>query len=377
MKKAFLIGILCLALTGCSKNEEPFLIDNYLVIEESGYSQYGSVNVTLDYDKMYTDYKSVFKRYSVSQSALNKEQPIVLNYTDSNSLYNYKEIEIQLTDNPNSEIDIDKMFKTHTQKTLKRILTGFTPLEKYNPFDDLIVTKVGVSGEGYILAKILHYGVNGSWEWPVTVHSETATNNQTITLSIDNLDKDTIQNRFGIEITTTEHEYLVEDMWYKPEDSSVFQYISHDNLTSLNTIVEDWVISGQNDENQANSERTYEYEKAILFTNGTKSKIFFIYKIRDKIVPNGYYIYISPKDEVIIDPINNTLRTRNADNLSESFALYDKETIRYTEKWGWGQDDKPHGFMCQDFPYAGKMTLEEEVQYLINQYPEYTTLYHQ
>ena len=72
---------------------------------------------------------------------------------------------------------------------------------------------------------------------------------------------------------------------------------------------------------------------------------------------------------------NHTLITGDHRPLSNSFAKYDKDTVRYTEKWGWGQDYERQGFMYRDVPYAGKATLEDMITYLTSYYSDYPIMY--
>ena len=76
------------------------------------------------------------------------------------------------------------------------------------------------------------------------------------------------------------------------------------------------------------------------------------------------------------NPQKKELLTIDNERLTDSFIYYDKETIRYTEKFKWGQNYEQHGFMYKDIPYAGKLTLNEEINYLSSIYPEYTKKYY-
>lgn len=378
MKRKFILFYLTivLLLTACSKEEIAFNINQYIEIQEKGFSSYGTVDIALNYDRLYNDYKSVFIRNKIKRTQLIEEQPIKIIYNNHDRHFNTEELIIEFTDNPDSDIQLDEIFNQNIYGKKMYTVTQLTPLLEYNPFDDLIVTPVGLSGSGYIIAKIEHYGVDGSWEWPVDAYiNNKVTNDEEIKLSINNLDIDEIQKRFGIYITQFETTYTVKDMPSKLIDERDITKISEDNFKALNKVVEDFVISGKNDENKIQAARSYEFVKALLLKGPPGEKICFIYHITDGFVPGGYYIHISPTDSLLVDNVNKALMLKDGSQLSSSFAKYDKETVRYTEKDKWGQDYERQGFMYDGIPYAGKRTLDEEINYIIETYIEYPTIY--
>lgn len=356
--------------------KEQFNIQNYLHIQELGSDTYGSVTVTLNNKKLYSDYESKLNKAGISTEDI--QDMITVQYTDAETLSNGQTIEIVVSEKAKENVLISDVIHENINNTIHYTMNKLQAMEEYNPFDDLIVKPQGFHGAGSITAHIEHYGIKASWEWPVVIESnnENLSNGDKVILTVD-VDKNEMEKKYGIKISTMETEYKVHTLTSYLESGDDLNQISADNIAILDKIIEDWVISGQNDENIGGYERTYEYETSILLTKQFDSRICFIYHIKDGYVPDGYYVYISPNYTVLVDNEHNTLMTGDKRQLSDSFAKYDKDTVRYTEKWGWGQDYERQGFMYEETPYAGKQTLEDMIEYLRTWYSEYDTMYRQ
>ena len=372
MKRLFLIivCILTLFFTGCQPKTSYFNIASYIQIQEEGYEDYGHIQANFNYDKLYSDFISQFKKANIEKE--NLRELIKISVPNAENLNNDDTVNIQIV----ADSSIENVLREDINMTLLHTMSNLQARMPYNPFDDLQVNTQGIHPAGTVQAHIEHYGQDASWEWPVLVISptETVANGDIITLQLD-VDINSVEKQYGIDITTSEIQYTVETLTSRLESTKDLQNISEENLRALNRVIEDWVVSGENDENSGGWTRTYEFETAILLTKESDSRIFFIYHIEDGYVPSGYYVYISPTYTVLADNKNHTLITGDHRPLSNSFAKYDKDTVRYTEKWGWGQDYERQGFMYRDVPYAGKATLEDMITYLTSYYSDYPIMY--
>lgn len=370
----YTICLCMLLLTACSTTRLPFNIVNYLTITETGYNEYGSISVEFDYNKFYQDYKAELNKSKVSIEQLQKS--IYIECPTKDTLSNGDIVTIPIK-TQKDVVDIEKIIKEQIEMSLSYTVADLKELTPYNPFENLIVTTSGFHKTGTIYPHIEHYGVNASWEWPVLVDENKngqLSNGDVVELTLD-IDEDAMERKYGIDISSSTYSYQVTTLISHMETSADLRNLSDKNIEALNKVIEDWVISGENDENIYNRERTYEFETAFLFVKEGDSRVCFIYHIEDGYVPSGYYVYISPNYTVLADNENHTLISGDKRPLSSSFAKYDKDTVRYTEKWGWGQDYERQGFMYRDVPYAGKATLEDMIAYLQGWYSEYPTMY--
>lgn len=370
----YTICLYMLLLTACSTTRLPFNIVNYLTITETGYNEYGSISVEFDYNKFYQDYKAELNKSKVSIEQLQKS--IYIECPTKDTLSNGDIVTIPIR-TQKDVVDIEKIIKEQIGMSLSYTVADLKELTPYHPFEDLIVTTSGFHKTGTIYPHIEHYGVDASWEWPVLVDEDKngqLSNGDVVELTLD-IDEDAVERKYGIDISSSTYSYPVTTLISHMETSADLRNLSDKNIEALNKVIEDWVISGENDENIYSRERTYEFETALLFVKEGDSRVCFIYHIEDGYVPSGYYVYISPNYTVLADNENHTLISGDKRPLSSSFAKYDKDTVRYTEKWGWGQDYERQGFMYRDVPYAGKATLEDMIAYLQSWYSEYPTMY--
>ena len=326
-----------LLLTACSTTRLPFNIVNYLTITETGYNEYGSISVEFDYNKFYQDYKAELNKSKVSIEQLQKS--IYIECPTKDTLSNGDIVTIPIR-TQKDVVDIEKIIKEQIGMSLSYTVADLKELTPYHPFEDLIVTTSGFHKTGTIYPHIEHYGVDASWEWPVLVDEDKngqLSNGDVVELTLD-IDEDAVERKYGIDISSSTYSYPVTTLISHMETSADLRNLSDKNIEALNKVIEDWVISGENDENIYSRERTYEFETALLFVKEGDSRVCFIYHIEDGYVPSGYYVYISPNYTVLADNENHTLISGDKRPLSSSFAKYDKDTVRYTEKWGWGQD---------------------------------------
>ena len=364
--------LLSVVFSGCTK--APFDIAKYVSITEYGYEEYGVFDVQLDYDALYKQFKPQLEKANISRELFPRF--ITVTYQPPESLMNGQVIDIQVELQHTDEENLEKITGKNLSTTITHTISTLVPVVDYDPFEDLRVSASGFHRTGTLYAHIEHYGENASWEWPVVVDESNGSlsNGDTVTLTLD-VNKEEMERKYGIHILSMETTYQVDILVSYLESAEDLKFISEDNMKALNKVIEDWVISGDNDENPGNRTRTYEFEKAILLTKESDSRIFFIYHIEDGYVPSGYYVYISPNYSVLVDNQNKTLISGDRRPLSTSFAKYDKDTVRYTVKWEWGQDYERQGFMYRDVPYAGKATLEDMITYLTTWYDEYPTMH--
>ena len=402
MKRKLLILLaLCLiasiTLSACFKEEEElqvkleprdFDISNYIEYEENGHNGYGYLSINVDYKKLMSDLypyiqKSIKNKSDLPEYLIDFMEmypPFEFSYDNDNHHSNNDIITVNIEKTENAkEIEsyIDAyLISNNTEYKFKSL----KDVQEYNPFEDLISNVSGKNGEGKASFKIEHKTQNLTWSCDVKsdVKLEKLSNGQKINLSIDEglIDDEKLARDFGLKIIKKKFKYTISELIGPPIPDNIFKCIDKDTIKTVNSVAKDWIVDGLNDENQGDHERNVELVGEIFFTNDKKSKLFFIYHVTDDFVENGYYVYLSPQKELLANPQKKELLTIDNEKLTDSFIYYDKETIRYTEKFKWGQNYEQHGFMYKNIPYAGKLTLNEEINYLSSIYPEYTKKYY-
>lgn len=390
-----LLMIMLLCLTACQKDIPPettvpttqavenINISEYLVYEEVGFDGFGKLDVQLDNDKLLADLIPYIKNFEMNKedvvnycvTYLQNYQILKIEYDTSETLKNGDIVEMHLTKTDYIDELCSYFNVVFDINDVKHTIKLLNPTQTYNPFDDMTMEISGLDGEGVASFTIKHESEDGTWSYNVIsdVELENLHNGDVINLTIGEgtISDEDMHKNFGLIVEYGTYQHTVNELIYKPHDTVIFECFDEKTKKTFDEVIKDWVIDGLNDENQGKHKRTAELYDLVLMTNEENIKLFAIYHIDDGFVENGYFVYISPTKDLLIDPVKKEILDSECKKLTSSFIYYDKETIRYTEKFKWGQDYERHGFMYKDVPYAGKLTFEEELQYLIECYPEF------
>jgi len=399
---SFLVALCVLFISGCTQPEDlPVVnIENHVVAEAKGYDGYGSMSFEIDYD-------SLVQSAAVSQE--NKVAAIQVaetydlfspEFDDTDSLANGDSVSVSWDVNEDALKEVESLLKvelSYSDFTYK--VEGLLPVREYNPFDDLNMdTKRSVSGKGIIDFSI-HCSVNGpdiTWKVEHNGKNGELKNGDIVTLTIaEDIDKEAFVKKTGLLITKTTDSFEIAGLGEYAVDENFIHRLGPEEEIIFNQVIEDWVVEALNDEMAPPGTRTYE-PFGYLYYFGTpettenddvedlesdtdenvttedavevtpdKGMLVAIYKVYDPLVLEGYYVFVGLEGEFSFDHADVYM---NGDALPTSFVYYEKETVRWTEKFGWGQNSEPMGFLYDGVAFAGHMDIQETFQYLEKTY---------
>lgn len=387
--------LLSLFLVGCEKDSRNTVnINDYIIIETSGYNEYGSISVSVDYETMIAEHINKQASTTDTIDLVNAFPPFTAKYKDTDDWKNGDVIKIKWT--KNKEV-ISLLEETLGKKllcdTYKYTVDGLSDIKDYNPFDDLHIENYGtMSGSGSIDFTIQYETDNEQFLWNVEHNGKDGSlkNGDTIHLTIaDDIDKKEFTKQTGLKITQKETDYTIDCLCVVATDETIFSKIADTTKSNFDTVIEEWVVAGLNDTNVIESDpRTYQnvgyvyYANATINENGEMPKkkdgmFFAIYEILDYYVATPYYVFIGIEGEVTVDHERIYL---NGQEFSDSFVNYEKEKVRYTIgnirldvngneiadfKWVEGEE---MGFVINNIAFAGHQTIQETLDYIKRTY---------
>lgn len=394
MKKQSIIKILVVMLlmiavslttSACTIKDKEIIISDYLVVEESGYDGYGTISVSLDYETMVNNRAKELEASEETRlkwlSVFEHYEPFTIKFESSDVLKNGDVIKFTFDTETKSKNALAKeMNAKFITEPFEYTLTNLVAVEDFDPFGQLNINSTdAISGKGSLEFSIDLIVNDEKVVWSVAHDGENGkiSNGDILTLTLnEDIDYDAFTRATGRSISNTTMQYEVADFGEYVVDENVFRRINIDNINTFNKIIEDWVISGLNDENAMAEHRTYQLCGYLLYTNNdqnttvdtvSESMIVAIYKITEAIVPEGYYVFIGLEDILSVHG-GTGLCVDNGKTLPDSFIHYKKETVRYSEKFGWGQDYEGMGFLYDGFAYAGHRDINETISYLDTTY---------
>lgn len=356
-------------------------LNEYIIFEASGYDGYGSIKATIDLKSAVEERVKTLKLSDEDRTKINnilQNSKIQLIGDDANT---YKNGDIAKFTWPEKDLkDVENIAKVDFIMTpVEHTVSGLTATIELNPFDNLIVETTGnKSGSGALTftIKIPYDGKEIVWKVNHDGKNGELKNDDVLNLSLDaSIDLDQFTRETGYAVIMQQKEYHISCLREYANGNPIYGYLSAQDIEILDTVAEDWIVSGLNDENKNGTVRGKELLGYIYYTNDNideptqdpqKSMLCVIYKISDTAVPEGYYAFIGY--EGIFSYDYDGVYVNDTDRLPDSFIHYEKETVRYSEKFGWGQDYEAMGFMYYGTPYAGKLKLNETVEYLDKTY---------
>ena len=358
------------------EEEKTILINDYLVYDVSGYNNYGSVEIKIDYEKIVDNFPVT---ETVKEEALNSTAKFPLfdiSHSTINTLKNGDEVSFTLSANKPQISVFEETIgcKIKFQETGSWKVEGFADVIDIDPFENIVIDASDtVNGEGSFNAFIEYRNGDKIIKWTVEHDGENGVlkNGDIVNLKIkEDIDEDLIARELGIRLTRTSCEnYEVTELLTSAVNEDIFDAISESDQKTLDKIIEDWVVSSLNDGNPSVTKRKYEHFGYIYMTNnepvedGSKvdGKLLSVYKIVDDIC-GKYFVYIGLSGNY---HYNDTgLFIGNGERLPDSFVYYDKETVRYSEVTGWDQGSEGMGFVFDGFGYAGHKEVAETIEYL-------------
>jgi hypothetical protein len=373
--------MICLCI-GCQwRSGHKLNIDNYIIATETGYDGYGTVSFALDYEKMINDSKADADAKASALNIATSLSPFSPKWEETNVLKNGDKVEIQWEINESAIKGLEDLLGTKIQyKKSEHTISKLTPISTFDPFEYLHADNhQTMSGTGkvdfWIQCTIGNYNV----KWTVEHNGENGklSNGDTLTLTIvDDIDKEDFARQTGKTISRTTYEYTMAGLTDYVSGDNCLACVGEKDKKIFDQIVKDWVVSGLNDENIMADSRTFKHCGYLMYANDepkSESMLIAIYQINDQYA-GDYYIFIGHKAVFSYD--EHGIYINNGESLPTSFIYYEKETVRYSDKFGWASGSEPMGFIHNNEAFAGHKKIEETVDYLEATYgKDYKHLY--
>lgn len=383
----FLLAVLCfVCLTSCSEPEETLQvvdITNYITASATGYDGYGIVSFEIDYQKLADDTLASHDNKMRAVTLASIYPPFTAKIEKDGLLKNGDEIQVSWDMDDSSITVIEGYLSVDLIcGEYSYIIENLLELDTYDPFENLVVdTKQTVSGSGYLEFKVHCKIADLDVMWNVTHDGENGSlkNGDVLTLSIaDDIDFDAFTEATGLHIKKTTDTYTVTGLRELVKSEKIFSHIGENERAAFDKVIEDWVISGLNDQQVFETEkRTYRPFGYLFYSNETnresplneyRDMLIAIYEISDPKMKDGYYVFIGIKGDFYCDI--NGITINGEGQIPSSFIYYEKETVRYSEKFGWGQNYETMGFLHDGIAYAGHKNIIETYSYIETTYGE-------
>ena len=376
-------GMLCCIaalFVGCSKRVE-INFNDYVTIEESGYDGYGAIDIQIDYQTL------INQRVQALELTADKKQELITifdyykrfkpTYEESDVLKNGDKITIKWElDSKAVKTLEEKMGVNFNTDALEYTMSKLIALQEYDPFEHLTInTNNSISGLGS-LDFVINTTINDKnvvWEVAHDGENGKLSNGDVINLKIvTEIDEDTFARSTGCKLKMKETQYTITVLGEYAVSEKIISAIDRTQLSILNKVMDEWVVSGLNDENPNAQYRTYTNVGFIYYTNNlievdvnniTPSTFVAIYHVNDGFVENGYYVFLALTDTFVL-PYEGGVCLEDGSALPDAFVFYDKETVRYSETFGWRQGDEKMGFLHDGIAYAGHQDLQNILTYI-------------
>lgn len=374
-----IFGIAAL-FAGCTKRME-INFNDYVTIEDMGYDGYGSVNIQIDYQTLVNQRAQALELTAEKKQELitifEYYQPFKPIYEESDVFKNGDKIIIKWElDSKAVKTLEEKMGVDFNTDAIEHTVSNLVSLQEYNPFEHLTInTDNSISGLGS-LEFVINTTINDkNVVWTVAHDGENGklSNGDVINLKIvTEIDEDAFSRSTGYKLSMKETAYTITTLGEYASSEAIIEAIDRPQLSILNKVMDEWVVSGLNDENPHAQYRTYENVGFIFYTNNlveidvnnvTPSTFVAIYHVNDGFVENGYYVFLALTDTFVL-PYEGGVCLEDGSSLPDAFVFYDKETVRYSETFGWRQGDEKMGFLCDGVAYAGHQDLQSALIYV-------------
>ena len=329
--------IFILSLTGCSGNGisifKPTVdLNTYVTVNPLGYNGAGRVEVIFDYEKLTQDYqdkikKNLDEKYFGDRKGVDAANHAFSYYfpyrlvPDVNEGYEYGDVVTfrWVTSEPGLEA-LEAVLNLKYQHTdMEYTMEGLPEGRMVNIFENMNVDYSGIDGSGTVsmynaygtfldkngevvnVDLDVDHGYRSEWKNGDTVHVKVS----------DKYREYYFSDYYGVEFESTEMDYELTNFSYYPTngreaidgiETASFQKLNTAMLADLDKIYA-WT----------ESTRQVEFIGTMFFyqnkdndldidnvSNNLKNKMIFIYRITDKNNPNGWYTYVSAKNDMLM-----------------------------------------------------------------------------
>ena len=360
MKKT-LIGLLFLlivVLTFCSCGEkdtrEEINLNEYLVINATGFDGYGTATVSLDVERLVHENSKLLVTTPTTISTQESKTPIesaifafdmykpyTLKFNESNSLKNGDMLLIEWIENEEGIKQLESVINAKfTYKNVKHEVVELIPMMEVDPFDNVYLELSGVSGQGnidltmsqaiikigdenYIFAVAIEDMKDGGYK-----------NGDVVRVKLE-VDEEKLKQEYGFILKTRTKEVVLDGFAHYPGvDENVFDSINYTNIDKA---------FAAHIKNTVSDTATFKIKKVLLYVNETTEKqeeswnwhnqIVFIYEITDGDLV--FYQYFMPNRNIYIGyTFDETSMSRKQvimldtlEELSDNPENYIKQTV--------------------------------------------------
>lgn len=382
-----LIILVAIVLSGCGSKTTKIELSNYISADLSGYNEYGSVELSIDYEKMLEDIRASKLAKQKALEIIDNYPPFDVEYETSDFLKNKDVVKVAIKRN-RSASDVEEKLKINfSGRTYEYVVEGLGNVEDCDIFQYLTMNSNGtVSGAGSAEFKIEYYDSRNTFTWNVDHNAKDGEmkNGDVIMLTInDDIDEDAFIRATGKRLISKTCEFEVWGLGQYAIGDDMIQRLIRSNVLKFDKVIDDWVVSCLNDGHIHSEKRTYRKYGYIYYTSNvceieqdeegyghevvndpTESMLITVYKIKDPLINDEYYVFIGLEGVFSYD---DDIICVDGEELPESFMYYEKEKARFDPVEGWTTDEKM-AFMHGGVAYAGHKEIEDTLNYVEDTY---------
>lgn len=393
VKKVFktIIGItgLCVfCLTGCGVAPTAEMKD-YVVVSSFGYDGYGSIVADIDYQKLVADYPDRLSKemnaemigeqaaLTAAAEAFELQDPFSLKYTSSETLKNGDVINMQWNvDEEGVEKLRDILNVKLNYEDFTYEIKDLTKMVEVDPFENYMLEKWGLDGEGVISAYSsikLPLDDGTTMELYLDIENVDKTNwhnGETVKVKIKNAEElaSGLAQQHGIILSQTEKEYVINGLGYYALDNPqlILDSLSQTAIDNATAACREWMKSDT-------EKRTVEYVGSKLYQK-TKDQakksdfdddnyLLMLFKVSNSKMPDGWYTYLSPTDDVIIgtEKADGVVLSEYATILASEASIGKDHFYYNKEQMATAFLDYPMTFEVDGVRYIGHTTIEDTI----------------
>lgn len=317
-----LLLVIALTLCGCGEKDtrEEIDLNEYLVIDLSGFDGYGTVAVSLDVERLVHENS---KHLVTTPTAISTQEgktpiesaifafdmykPYTLKYNESNSLKNGDLVLIEWIENEEGIAQLESVFNARfTHKNVKHEIKELVPMLEVDPFENIYIEVNGASGQGTIdismsQATIKVGDENYIFAIAIEDMKETGYKNGDVVRVKLEVDEEKLKQEYGFVLKTRTREITLDGFSHYPGiDEDIFSTLDYTNVNKA---------FGDHVKETVGEDATFEVEKVLLFVNENTVKqeeswnwhnqLVFIYKIN--VGDLHFYQYFMPNRNVYVD----------------------------------------------------------------------------
>lgn len=384
-----LCSLMCILLTGCGNSAVN--LNDYVVITDEGYDEYGTISVKLDYEKLIKDYEDKLTDKNIDSSifgvktpelaaafVFEAQKPYKLSYERSENLKNGDKVEFTWETNANAietlkgilEVNIKFDKFTYTVKDLK-------PLTEVDPFANVNYEHSGFSGNATILTAktIINLEDREKLEWSFDFDKSkngTWKNGDTIKLSLRDFNEARIASEYGIKITSASADVKLDSLRYfateNPKEN--FEYFSEKDMENVIAAVKDKYSKYKGNIEVEYIGSVLYYTDPIDFTakDYDENNLFaLVFHVTNGIEPDGWYTYMAPHESVYIysemDENGKVTKKTTIGSLMRYVSFPKVRGNYYTDYYSSSKPTGPAKYFIYDgLYYEGQQTIKECIE---------------